>query len=155
MMQWRTNKSKSCITMTNTPVAGIPSAARDIHTQMMINIVIDHKVAYTAFKQAEAAAWVHENVPMATHIPVKVLASRIKSGFRRGGRISELVDGVRAVKTNRVARWRGREYHDPHWTPRGRATALQLRNRRLAWAYEDGVKTTTAWRGQGFGPACR
>ena len=141
--------------MTNANVAGIPTAARDIHTQMMINIVIDHKVVYTAFKQVEAAKWVHENVPAAKCITVKVLASRIKSGFRCGGRISELVDGVRAVKTNRVARWRGREYHDPLWTPRGRRDALQQRNRRLAWAYKDGVKTTTTWRGQGFGPACR
>ena len=147
--------SKSCTTMTNTPVAGIPSAARDIHTQMMINIVIDHKVVYTAFNQAEPAKWVHENVPVAKYITVIVLASRIISGFRRGGMISELVDGVRAVKTNRVAHWRGREYHDPLWTPRGRTTTLQERNRRLAWAYKDGVKTTTTWRGQGFVPACR
>ena len=124
--------------MTNTPVAGIPSAKRDIHTQMMLNVVVDGVVAYRAFNRTEAARWIHENVDGAG--PVVLLESRIKSGFRRGGKVAEVCNGVRVVKTNTVAKWRGREYHCHA------SESMAARNRRLAVMHKPGVRIVTEWR---------
>lgn len=127
--------------MSTTPVAGIPSAKRvNVHAQMMLNVVIEGNAVYRAFNRAEAARWVHENVPGAA--PIKVLESRIKTGFLRGGKVAEVGNGARVVKTATVAKWRGREYHCASWRE-----TMAARKRRLSWAYkEGGVKTTTTWR---------
>ena len=133
------NKSKSYIVMTKTPVAGTPSTAkRDIHTQMMLNVCVGSNILYTAYNRAEAARWVHEN--LVTLAPVSVLESRIKSAFRNGGRVAEVGNGVRVVKTSIVAKWRGREYHCH------RNETMAARKRRLSWAHKDGVHITTTWR---------
>lgn len=126
--------------MTHTPMAGIPTADRDTntHAQMMLNVVVGGNVVYSAFNRAEAARWVHENVPGAA--PIKVLESRIKSGFLRGGKVAEVGNGASVVKTDIVAKWRGREYHCH------REETMAARKRRLSWAHKDGVRTVTSWR---------
>ena len=120
--------------MTNTK-AGIPTA-KDVHVQMMVNVVIDHKVAYRAYNKLEAAVWIHENVGAARFITVSVLKSRITSGFASGGRVASPVDGVSVFKTKTPSPWRSREYHRP--------TVAQHRAR-LSKAYESPL-VRVEWR---------
>ena len=111
--------------MSNTK-AGIPTA-KNAHVQMMLNVVIGHKVVYRAFNKLEAAVWIHENVEAARWTTVSVLESRIKRGFASGGRVASPVDGVSVFKTKTPSPWRARTYHRP--------TETQHRAR-LSAAYE-------------------
>lgn len=128
----------------NNSKAGI-SLPRDIHTQMLLNIVVAGVVLHTVYNRAEAARWMKEEISMVSHLPQQVLESRIKNGFRAGKRVAQIVDDVRVVKTRRVSPWRGREYH----VPGHGLTPAQSRKARLAWAYDDRVAKTTTWQWRG------